>query len=113
MLNLDRLSGLDIPFPPEEGARHAYYIDLSTEIRVEKREVLSLPSLFGEIGGLNDFLATIIVFLIGTFQAKAFSFDRMTYLFRVSINDGPSILKADASSGDVSNQRKSFLVLKL
>ena len=75
MLNIDRTSTLPIPFTPEVGALHTYFIDLGAEIRVAKRIVLSLPSLFGEIGGLHDILATFVTFFIGRFQAKAFIFD--------------------------------------
>ena len=34
-----------------------YNLEIGTKIEIERRTVTSLPSLFGEIGGLNDFFA--------------------------------------------------------
>ena len=53
MVNLDRLSKLSLPFPPSPGSLREYWVDLSTEIKIEKRVVNSLLSLFGEVGGIN------------------------------------------------------------
>ena len=44
---------------------HTFQIDLSLAIKIEKRVVTSLLSLFGEIGGLNDFMAAFILIFIG------------------------------------------------
>ena len=43
------------------------YIDLSNEIKIEKRVVNSLPELFGSIGGLRDFLKSIVFVIIAGF----------------------------------------------
>ena len=32
-----------------------YVLEVGSEVKIEKRKVTSLPSLFGELGGLNDF----------------------------------------------------------
>ena len=54
--------------PPVNGDNtliHTFQIDLSLAIKIEKRVVTSLLSLFGEIGGLNDFMAAFILIFIG------------------------------------------------
>ena len=38
--------------------------DLSQFIKVEKRRVLSLPEIFGNVGGLYSFLATIALIFV-------------------------------------------------
>ena len=37
------------------------------QVNIEKRKVTSLPTLGGEIGGLNDFFASFVVFIISGF----------------------------------------------
>ena len=43
---------------------------------------MSLPDLFGNLGGLYEFLATAMLYLIGTFQSRAFSLDFVSSHFR-------------------------------
>ena len=52
-----------------------YRFDLSQKIIIEKRQVTSLPTLFGDLGGLYEFIATIAITLIARIQAKSFAFD--------------------------------------
>ena len=58
--------------------------EMSPEIKIEKRKVTSLPSLFGEIGGLNDFFALIIMLLLSNFQANSFLLKSIKDLFLTS-----------------------------
>ncbi len=51
----------------DQGVFFAYLFDLSQTIKVEKRQVTSLPGLFGDLGGLYEFFATLAVTLIGAF----------------------------------------------
>ena len=44
---------------------HTFQIDLSLAIKIEKRVVTDILSLFGEIGGLHDFMAAFIFLFIG------------------------------------------------
>ena len=54
MLNIDRLSEFQMPpLNGDDSLIHTFQIDLSTAIKIEKRVVKSLLSLFGEIGGLK------------------------------------------------------------
>ena len=62
---------------------HSYQLDMSNAIKIEKRVVTDLISLFGDIGGLNDFLATFIIVLIGSVQTKLFTMDIVSTMFRV------------------------------
>ena len=45
---------------------------MSPEVKIEKRKVTSLPSLFGELGGLFDFFASLVVLVISSYQANSF-----------------------------------------
>ena len=83
MLNLDRLNKLKLPFPASPDSFKEFWFDLSVEIKIEKRVVKSLPSLFGEVGGLNDLLGTFVLLFIGMFQANAFIFDLATTFFMI------------------------------
>ena len=51
---------------------------------MEKRSVSSLPILFGDLGGLYEFFATLLVTLIGTYQAKVFVLSQVQSLFRAA-----------------------------
>ena len=61
--------------PIFEPAIASFYFDLSETIRIEKRVVSSLPEIFGEIGGLRDFLKEITFYFIAGFQARNFALD--------------------------------------
>jgi hypothetical protein len=59
------------------------YIDLSNEIKIEKRVVKSLPELGAKIGGLREVLYSTVFILIGGLQARTFILDQLESLFRV------------------------------
>ena len=61
-----------------------YAFELSQEIKVEKRQVTSIPGLFGDLGGLYEFLATIVATLVSGYQVRAYSFDLIKSFFRVA-----------------------------
>lgn len=44
---------------------------------MEKRSVLSFPELFGNIGGLYEFLATVVVFILGRYQSNAYALQQV------------------------------------
>ena len=54
LLNVDRLSKTQYPFPNEAGSPLTYWFDLSKIVYKEGRKVTSFPSLFGDISGLKD-----------------------------------------------------------
>ena len=62
----------------------AFVMELGEEIKIEKRVVTSFPALFGDLGGLFDFLSYLVVFLIGGYQASAFRFDQLHQFFRIN-----------------------------
>ena len=58
-----------------------YNLEIGTKIEIERRTVTSLPSLFGEIGGLYDFFALFILLFISSFQANSFLVNLIKDLF--------------------------------
>lgn len=50
---------------PED--RVSFFFDLGQQIKIEKRVVNSLPSVFGEIGGFGELLRQFIALIIGGF----------------------------------------------
>ena len=85
LLNLDSNSKLEFEdvIMPERGIM-TFAFDLSQEINVEKRQVTSIPGLFGDLGGLYEFLATIAAALVSGYQVRAYSFDLIKSFFRVA-----------------------------
>ena len=66
-LNADRGSKQVYSLPQFENLFFHVYFDLSQKIIVERRTVTSLTQLFGDLGGLYEFIATFIIFLIGRY----------------------------------------------
>ena len=60
---------------------------MSPLIKIEKRKVNSLPSLFGELGGLNEIFASAIVIIISGFQSNSFLYDSIKSLFMIHLNE--------------------------
>ena len=60
---------------------------MSHKIKKEKRKVNSLPSLFGELGGLNEIFVSTIVLIISGFQANSFLHHSIKSLFMVNYNE--------------------------
>ena len=83
MLNIDRDSRAETEAFITDDTYIEYTIEVGAQIEIEKRKVISLPSLFGEIGGLNDFFASFVMFLIGGFQANSFILDSIKRLFLI------------------------------
>ena len=44
-----------------------FCLEMGYQIEIEKRKITSLPSFFGEIGGLYDFFVLFVMFLISGF----------------------------------------------
>ena len=67
MLNIDRNSRQQLHKFINQNTYIEYVMEVGPQIEIEKRKVTSLPSLFGEIGGLNDFFISFIVFIISSY----------------------------------------------
>ena len=63
--NFDKSSRQELTGGVAPGERLVYTIDMSHEIKIEKRQVMSLPTFFGEIGGVYAFFVSIVTVLIG------------------------------------------------
>ena len=57
MLNFDKASRHEKNAFKDPDVYIEYVFEIGSKVEIEKRKVTSLPSLFGEIGGLNDFFA--------------------------------------------------------
>lgn len=57
MLNFDKASRYESEMFNDPDLYMEYVLEIGFKVEIEKRKVTSLPSLFGEIGGLNDFFA--------------------------------------------------------
>ena len=55
-----------------------FFFDLSQKIYVERRTVTSVPQIFGDLGGLYEFHALIILSLIGRYKSGVFSLHQVT-----------------------------------
>ena len=64
MLNINRNTRLPMEAFINQNSYVEYNLEVGPQIEIEKRKVTSLPSLFGEIGGLNDFFASFVIFII-------------------------------------------------
>ena len=82
LLNFSSTSGLEVPYGQDEGIFLVYYFDLSETIKVEKRIVTDFPTLFGELGGLYEFVRTLCIFCIGGVQTKLYLIDTVNQFFR-------------------------------
>ena len=87
MLNLDKLSIIEIPLGKDPNAYFTYLFDLSQEIKVENRVVEGFFDLFGEIGGLREVFVSVIMIFIGSVQSKAFLFNKARTMYRFHVND--------------------------
>ena len=75
LLNIDPLSKTELPIRGPDDSYSTYLLDLSKIVKIEKRQVTSFPSLFGDITGLKDFFNFLIVIAIGGSQAKMYHFN--------------------------------------
>ena len=86
LLNLDKNSLITVEAKSNDDYSlvTTYRFHLSQTIKVEKRQVTSLPALFGDLGGLYEFLATIVCTVIGSYQTKAFTLAQVRSFFRIA-----------------------------
>ena len=75
LMNIDRLSFIQLPIANEVGSFQTIWVDLSKEVKKEGRQVTSFPSLFGDISGLKDFFNFLIILTISGAQAKMYQFN--------------------------------------
>ena len=93
-----------------DNAFFTYWFDLSQEIRVEGRQVMSFPTLFGDISGLKDFFNFLILIVIGSFQTKMYHFDQLKTFFRFDNTRQKESSKKgiSATTMDLVKGRKQF-----
>lgn len=85
LLNIDKKTKSALSSPSDDpNLLHASYLDLSNEVKIEKRRVLSLLGAFGELGGIYQFFSFFIFVLVGRFPAKLLAFDQVMTLFRTT-----------------------------
>ena len=92
---------------------------MSDQINIEKRVVQSLPALFGELGGLYDFLSAFVIVIIGSTQSMLFKLDQIT-MFRVNTQPNSDTgsnrigqsLSRPPQSIDLTKSRASFSEIK-
>ena len=91
LLNLDTTSKQELITPRGQyGDDYLLFsmdIYLGNKISVEKRVVTSFVSLFGELGGLYEFMATGIVYLISRYRSSSFTMAQVQTLFRWPAHD--------------------------
>ena len=98
LLNLDPASLTEFSVPiaalqgEEKDILRSFYFDLSQTIKVESRHVTTIPVLFGDIGGLYEFFATVAVSLIGAYKAKMFVLHQVNSLFRSASGSSKGIV---------------------
>ena len=83
-LNFDK-SSLKVSHRGFDQPHFSVMISLSNEVTVQKRIVYDMFMLFGDIGGLRDFLALILASVFGLFSEHLKTADLISRLFRVSI----------------------------
>ena len=83
-LNFDK-SSLKVSHRSFDQPHFSVMISLSNEVTVQKRIVYDMFMLFGDIGGLRDFLALILASVFGLFSEHLKTADLISRLFRVSI----------------------------
>ena len=82
---------------------------MGKEIKIEGRQVVSFPALFGEISGMKDFLNFLIFFVIGGLQKKAFQFDLSKTFFRFNFSKNASTNELES----LAKKRKKYSELDL
>ena len=68
-----------------------FSFSLSNTVKVEKRVVMSLTSMLGEIGGLYGILVGLAYFILGKFPEKLFLIHQVKALFRAADLDEQDI----------------------
>ena len=70
----------------------------------------SLPILFGDVGGLYEFFATLAMTLIGAYQAKVFSLHQVRSLFRA--NRGGEDIQPRGEPKSLTQRHEIFMSTK-
>ena len=83
-LNFDK-SSLKVSHRSFDQPYFSVMISLSNDVTMQKRIVYDMFMLFGDIGGLRDFLALILASVFGLFSEHLKTADLISRLFRVSI----------------------------
>ena len=84
MLTIDRKTRYEMSPIHDPDLLHAFYLDLGSEVKVEKRKVLSILGAFGDLGGIYEFFSFFILIFIGRFPAKLLALDQVQTMFRTS-----------------------------
>ena len=61
-----------------------FIFDLSNTVKIEKRVVVSLTSMLGEVGGLYGILVGLAYFILGKIPEKLFLIHQVKALFRAA-----------------------------
>ena len=83
ILNLDKASKNVAKFPRRGNILSEFVFDLSNNIRIEKRQVRSIPELLAELGGLYQTFAIMCIFLIDRYRSKFFNIQKVKDNFKV------------------------------
>ena len=115
LLNINMSSKFKLPLPNEKGSPWTLWLTLSKELSIEGRVVTSFPVLFGDISGLKDFFNFLIVFVIGSSQAKFYQYDLLKTFFRYGNPDCEDGIGKDlpGMTQNVSKTHKKFSKLNL
>jgi len=85
MLNFDtesfKQSGAST-LPTDKPNYYSLVIERNALKKIQKRVVYDLLTMFGDIGGIQDFIYLTFSFLVGTFNAKSFDIRKVQTLFR-------------------------------
>ena len=76
-----------------EDQLYKYTFDIGMAIKVEKRAVISFPQVFGDLGGLYEFLSTLAIYIVGRYQSKSFSLQHVSQHFQQLKPGGKSFSK--------------------
>ena len=83
MININTNSRLPVNAWIQPNVYYEFVLEIGPQIEIEKRRVISLPELFGEIGGLNDFITLTLVLILSSFRANAYLMDTINKLFLI------------------------------
>ena len=83
-----------------------FRFDLSTKIQIEKRQVTSFPTLFGNLGGIYSFFATMVLCVINRYQTGAYGLHQVNSLFKQLPSSNNVIPKFGCP--DLSMRKKVF-----
>ena len=100
LLNLDLSTKRELGLPTDSDSLLTLYFDLSEKIKVESRVVTNIPTLFGDLGGLYSFFATIVVLMLGRIHGKLYLIDQVSTMFRETGLESQNTLSSNDESKD-------------